>query len=278
MRDSSPLTARPPLPTFLIIGAQKSATRWLRSNLGKHPDVFTADEELAYFNRRSFGRNDTDWYRDQFAGWSGEPIVGEATPGYMIWTNDPARTARRIHKTVPDVRLVALLRNPVDRANSAMVHHKRRQRIPADAGLLDLVHAQRPEDDGFGLVSGGWYAASLQPYRKLFGDQLLVLLHDEVESDPRALYTRALEHIGASPDFVPPEIDAVVFSNRETAFARRSQDLTFARAGRALRVLPPRHPRAGADVRSRLLRVGAARRTVTTRSTPFRPVRSRRGA
>ena len=40
----------PPLPTFLIIGAQKSATRWLRLNLGLHPDVFTARGELEFFN------------------------------------------------------------------------------------------------------------------------------------------------------------------------------------------------------------------------------------
>ena len=234
MRDSSPLTAspddeaaaRPPLPTFLIIGAQKSATRWLRSNLGKHPDVFTADEELAYFNRRAYGRLDTDWYRDQFVGWSGQPIVGEATPGYMMWTNDPNRTARRINKTVPDVRLVALLRNPVDRANSAMVHHKRRGRIPPDARLLDLVRAQNPADDQFGLVTGGWYAASLQPYRKLFDDRLLVVLHDEVRADPRSVYERALDHIGASPGFVLPEVEDVVFSNQQHAAARRAEDPT----------------------------------------------------
>jgi hypothetical protein len=219
-------SARPPLPTFLIIGAQKSATRWLRSNLGKHPDVFAADEELAYFNRRSFARNDADWYRDQFVGWAGEPIVGEATPGYMMWTNDPARTARRINKTLPDVRLVALLRNPVDRAYSAMVHHKKRGRIPADARLLDIVRSQPTESEQFGLVTGGWYGASLQPYRKLFGDRLLVLLHDDVLSDPRSVYTRTLEHIGASTTFVPPELDTVVFSNRDSRSARSTQDLT----------------------------------------------------
>jgi hypothetical protein len=235
VRDSSSLTAspdpseapaRPPLPTFLIVGAQKSATRWLRSNLGKHPDVFTADEELAYFNRRVYARLDTDWYRDQFVGWAGEPIVGEATPGYMMWTNDPSRTARRINKALPDVRLLALLRNPVDRANSAMVHHKRRGRIPSDARLLDLVRAQNPADDQFGLVTGGWYAASLQQYRKLFGDRLLVVLHDDVLADPRSVYERALDHIGASPGFAPPDVDAVVFSNQQHEAARRADDPT----------------------------------------------------
>jgi hypothetical protein len=41
-----------PLPTFLIIGAQKSATRWLRLNLGLHPAVFAASREIEFFNNR----------------------------------------------------------------------------------------------------------------------------------------------------------------------------------------------------------------------------------
>lgn len=213
-----------PLPTFLIIGAQKSATRWLRHNLGMHPEVFTADYELAFFNRSRYQKLGTDWYREQFAGWSGEPFVGEATPGYMIWHHSPGRVANRISETIPDVKLIAILRNPVDRANSAMVHHKRRERIRPNARLLDLVRAQPPEDDGFGLITGGWYAASLRPFARQFGDQLLVVLHDDVVDDPRAVYERALRHIGAATDFVPPELEEVVFSNQMTTQRRQEID------------------------------------------------------
>ena len=74
------------LPTFVIIGAQKCATRWLRMNLGKHPDIYTARSELAFWNtEKRVERLGLDWYRHQFEGRKGEPIVGEATPGYMIW-------------------------------------------------------------------------------------------------------------------------------------------------------------------------------------------------
>jgi len=241
------MSRKPPLPTFLIIGAQKSATRWLRHNLGQHPEVYVAPVELEFFNKTSRFRRGVHWYRKQFAGgalrgaspnqtlrrrrrvwrparvwwldrklgWSGEPIVGEATPGYMMWRHNPRVVAKRIKRTVPDVRLIAVLRNPIDRANSALVHHIRQRRIPADASLLDLVRAQPPEEERFGLVAGGWYAASLKPYRQLFGDQLLVLLHDDVRDDPRGAYEAALRHIGAAADFGPPELDQVVFSNQE---------------------------------------------------------------
>ncbi len=53
-----------PRPTFIIIGAQKSATRWLRQNLGEHPEIFTSPYEIGFFNsRKRFGSLGVDWYR-----------------------------------------------------------------------------------------------------------------------------------------------------------------------------------------------------------------------
>ncbi|MGH9025399.1 MAG: sulfotransferase domain-containing protein [Acidimicrobiia bacterium] len=208
-------TLEPPLPTFLIIGAQKSATRWLRYNLGLHPEIFTPRRELSFFNSSAFRQQGTDWYRAQFEGWAGEPIVGEATPGYMIWRHRPQRVARRIKETIPDVRLIAILRDPVERANSAMVHHIKRGRLSSRSRLVEVVSQKPPDEDRMGLVAGGWYAASLRPFMQLFGDQVLVLLHDDVRDDPRAVYERALLHLGATTDFVPAELHNVVFSNQQ---------------------------------------------------------------
>ena len=206
----------PPLPTFLVIGAQKSATRWLRQNLGKHPEVYASPYEIGFFNSpKRFGDLGVEWYRAQFDGWKGERIVGEATPGYMMWRHEPSVVANRIKSTIPQVRLFALLRNPVDRANSAMVHHIKHERLHPRSSLLDLTHQRAPADDRLGLVAGGWYAASLQPFRALFGEQLLVLLHDDIRADPRGVYESALRHVGAEPYFVPPDLDELVFSNQQ---------------------------------------------------------------
>jgi Sulfotransferase domain len=204
------------LPTFVIIGAQKSATRWLRVNLGKHPEIFTAPKELHFWNSDEYeaGR-DLDRYRSQFQGWRGEPIVGEATPGYMIWRHEPAVVAERMQQGLPDAKLIVVLRNPIDRANSALLHHVQRGRIAAGYRLVDVVNARQPaETDWFCLVSGGWYAASLEPFLERFGDQLLVLLHDDVKTDPVGTYHTALRHVGASPDYTPNDLARVVFSNR----------------------------------------------------------------
>jgi hypothetical protein len=203
-----------PLPTFLIIGAQKSATRWLRLNLGEHPDIYAAPTELSFFNNgKRFAARGPEGYAALFATTT-ETFVGEATPGYMMWRHRPAVVSERMRQTVPDVRLVAILRNPIDRAQSALVHHVHGGRLEPGARLLEVVRRTPPEKDKLGLVAGGWYAKSLAPYYDRFGDQLLVLLHDDARRDPRATYEDALAHIGAPLGFVPPGLVEVRFSRQ----------------------------------------------------------------
>lgn len=218
MTNQARLVREPPLPTFIVIGAQKSATRWLRQNLGRHPDIFTAPREVKYFNHpKRVATLGPDWYRAQFEGWAGEQITGEATPGYMMLGHRPAEVAARIATTVADVRLIAFLRNPVDRAYSAFVHHKREQRVHPRARLLDTVRSCAPEDDWMGIITGGWYAASLRPFLDVFGDHLLVLLYDDIRPDPRRVFDSAVRHVGAAPGFLPRSLNRVVFSNQGAA-------------------------------------------------------------
>jgi hypothetical protein len=215
--DTGPADSRRavPLPDFVIIGAQKSGTRWLRYNLGLHPEIYTAPVEPNFFiDDRSDAPPDLAWYRSHFTDWDGEPHVGEATPAYMIWHHDPARSARRMHDLIPEARPIAVLRNPIDRAYSAVVHHIRKGRLPPDADLMELARRPPDPDDRLSLITGGWYAASLEPYRRLFEDRLLVVLHDDVVADPRATYARVLHHIGADTTFAPADLDAVRFTNQ----------------------------------------------------------------
>ena len=182
-----------PLPTFLIVGAQKSATRWLRLNLGLHPDVFTATREIAFFSSAERFRLGPEWYAAQFEGWQGEPIVGEATPAYMMYRQRPRRMAWRVSRFNPEMKLVAVLRNPIDRAYSGFVHHLKAGRLDPDTDMLEYVRSVRPRVDPLTIIAGGWYHASLKPYRRRFGNKLLVLLHDDVGEDPAA---RVRPHAG----------------------------------------------------------------------------------
>lgn len=153
-----------------------------------------------------------DRYRARFEGWDGEPLVGEATPGYMIWGADPTLVAGRIERDLPDVALLAILRDPVERLYSAFIHHIKRGRIPPDADLLERVRRFAPEEDPQQLVAGGWYGRSLEPYASAFGDRLQVHLHEDATADPAAVYQAALRHIGADAGFRPETLEEVVFS------------------------------------------------------------------
>ncbi len=113
----SPLGA---LPDFIIIGAQKGGTTTLFRLLIRHPGVRRPTrKELHYFSTRY--HRGLEWYRDCFpapdrAG-GRETITGEASPYYLFHPHAPKRVAR----AVPRARLIALIRNPVDRAYS---HYK----------------------------------------------------------------------------------------------------------------------------------------------------------
>ena len=209
----------PPAPTFLIIGAQKAGTRWLRFNLGRHPDVFTAARELQYFNSRRFKRG-PEWYRRQFRGWSGERAIGESTPGYTMPRQRPDRSAARMDEQLPGVRTIAVLRDPAERVVSAMVHHIREGRLDPSTDLLSYLDANPWPDERFQLVAGGLYAKNLEPYLDRFGDRLLVVLNDDIGSDPGGLYRRALEHVGVDPEFAPSDLDRVRFSNSAPSWLR----------------------------------------------------------
>src|SRR5262249_7250638 len=105
----------------------------------------------------------------------------------------------------------------IDRAQSAMIHHIEGGTLPPDTVLVELVRATEPERDRLGIISGGWDAAGLQPDRERVRGRLLGLPPDDIDDDPRGVYDDALRHIGATPDFVPPEFERVRFSHQQKA-------------------------------------------------------------
>lgn len=228
----------PPLPTFIVVGAQKSGTRWLRHNLGLHPQVFTVARELEFFNH-NFDRGSA-WYRARFEGWAGEPHRGEATPGYMFLNERPYLQAGRIDGLLPAAKVFAVLRNPVDRTYSAYVHHQVRDRIPHDRSLLQHLEDVEDREDPLGLVTGSWYAASLRPYVERFGGRIQVLLQEDVRERPEATYHAATAHLGLDDGFVPRELARVRFSNTVPTDS-------VARQGSARRTLTPGERVAVAD-------------------------------
>jgi hypothetical protein len=208
------MPSAPPLPDFVVIGAQRSGTRWLRSNLDMHPEIFMPSFDLSYFDTPSAGRRTTKWYRTQFEAWDGEAHLGESSPGYMLPSSHPADVAKRIDTELPGAKVVAVLRDPVDRMFSSMANHIKRGRLPGDTELFDLIARHDPAVDDLDLVGAGRYAEILHSYASRFGDRLHVVLTDDVRDRPDELYASVCAHLGASTDFRPRHLERVLHSNR----------------------------------------------------------------
>ena len=106
-----------PLPDFLVIGAQKAGTTALYAYLRWHPGITGPSwKEVSFFDRH-WWRGEF-WYRGQFPLRSGQRLVGEASPSYLFHPLAP----ERVRSLVPEAKLIALVRDPVDRAYSHYQH------------------------------------------------------------------------------------------------------------------------------------------------------------
>ena len=190
------------LPNFLIIGAEKAATTWLARCLDEHPDVFIPEGKEIYFFTRHF-QEGLAWYESHFSGWSGQKAVGEGTVEYISEPEAPGR----IRATLGDeVKLIASLRHPVDRAYSAFWMHLSRGRIPADTDFRTFFY-----QGSYGLRKRGYYFVQLSRYLEDFPrENLLVLVYEEIRRDGEKAVRDCLGFLGVDTQFVSDTLVARV--------------------------------------------------------------------
>ena len=108
------------LPDFLVLGTQKGGTTSLQQLLGHHPEVFlAAGKEVHYFSLHH--DQPLSWYAAHYATAAAEQRCGDITPFYLFHPEIPGR----IRALLPQVKLIALLRDPVERALSQVFHARR---------------------------------------------------------------------------------------------------------------------------------------------------------
>jgi hypothetical protein len=184
--------ARLPLPDFLGIGAQKAGTSWLWENLRRHPEVFVPErKELHYFDNK-FERSLHDYAR-RFAA-AGNRIKGEITPAYGIL---PLERIRFIRAIMPKVRLIFMMRNPIERAWSQAVMDlvvrpgRRLEEVP-ESDFLAFLESE-------GSISRSRYSAILDTWLSVFpSEQLYVGFFEAIREAPRELLSELFAHIGVS--------------------------------------------------------------------------------
>ena len=218
------------LPDFIVFGAAKSGTTTFFAALAKHPFIepcvtkdarFDNTKEVRFFDY-DYARG-RDWYRShfplersrrEFEARHGRPfLTGEGSPTYI---SDPW-APRRVRKTVPDVKLIAVLRNPVDRAYShfrdsrvegfdecksfAEAWALEEQRIRPELARMARDPTYRSWDFGtWSYVYRGRYAEQLEPWLALFPrEQFLFLKAEDMFADPQHALDATHEFLGLPP-------------------------------------------------------------------------------
>lgn len=198
------------LPNFMIIGVAKAGTTSLYRYLDQHPQVYMCPIKGTNF----FGYEDArDWqweeegeapllrhfqvttfeaYEKMFEGASNEIAIGEASPQYFRCPS----AARRIRERIPDVKLVASLRNPADRAFSGFLMRTRRGEV-VGGPYEELTPESRHVKEGF-------YYKRMKRYFEFFPeDQLKILIFEEFKDYPAKKVVELFDFLGVDSNFVP---------------------------------------------------------------------------
>ncbi|MDJ0742716.1 MAG: sulfotransferase [Xenococcaceae cyanobacterium MO_167.B27] len=207
------------LPNFLIIGAQKAGSSWLAYNLRQHPDIFMPNSEIYFFNKEENFSQGTVWYEKYFTKAKDEKLVGEKTPGYI--SNSDA--CLRIYQTLPNIKLIAILRNPVKRAISAINHHRRRGRIPPLLdintlllGILSRENKYLTQELSYEFIARGKYYSQLKTYYDYFSkEQILVLtLEEDIVKQPAMTLKKVCDFLEVDSSYEFPKINKQVNKNK----------------------------------------------------------------
>jgi hypothetical protein len=200
-------------PSFIIIGAQRAGTTSLYTYLSEHPDIVPARQKEIHFFDRNYQRG-IDWYRHQFrtaprAVWSSRPITGESTPYYLFHP----LVAQRIQQSFPAIKLIVLLRNPVDRAFS---HYHHSIQLGAETLLFEEAIAREPERLAgererlirepyyvsephirYSYQARGVYVDQIASWLDVFPrEQMLILKSEDLYADPPAVLQEVCSFLG----------------------------------------------------------------------------------
>lgn len=200
-------------PSFLIIGGQKCGTTSLYNYLIQHPKLMAASKKEIHFFDSNYDKG-YEWYKGHFSATykfrvETDVITGEATPYYIFHPRVPAR----VRKTLPNVKLIVMLRDPVERAFSHFKHHVKYKEEPLS--FVEAIKAESKRLMGewdkmvqndnynscnlqmFSYMTRGVYVCQLKRWLEYFPkEQFLILPSEDFFRDPEVNFLKTLRFLG----------------------------------------------------------------------------------
>jgi hypothetical protein len=179
---------------LFIIGINKAGTSWLHYLLDQHPDIYMSTAKEHYF----FGNEtpgDQDDYHSYFPFEQSHTYYGEATPSY----HTSAEIAREIREYCPKAKILAIVRDPIQRLHSQYYFHKQTGIIAEDVSITEAIF-----DVDKILLRDSHYEKTLPVYQDLFGaNQVKILSLEKGKSDLNNLWKELLEFLELTPAPTP---------------------------------------------------------------------------
>ena len=184
-------------PNFLCAGAAKSGTTWLYRCLRQHPHVYLPiTKELHFFSYDENFVKGNDWYQQFFEGADAKHAVGEFSPSYLA----SEKAAERIYAYEPKMRLVFLLRNPIERAYSHYCMAAATGRLSADVNKMLTIDTS--------YVRWGCYWTQVQRFLKFFDRrQLGIFFFEDLKNTPSAFFADVSRFVGVEAIALPDHLN-----------------------------------------------------------------------
>lgn len=182
---------------FIGIGSGKSGSTWLYKNIVKHPEIYEGNpKEINYFSSL-YKKKDFEWYKSNFTG-SGNLKKGEFSVTYI----DDPKSAKNIKLVFPNIKIIAILRNPNDRIYSDYLHSIRKGTISPALTFSNFI------SDENNLNFANYYEKLLKYYEIFNENQILVLILEELESNMIENMRMVYDFIGVDNlEFIPDNLE-----------------------------------------------------------------------
>ena len=191
-----------PLPfAALLLAPVRAARHWTMARLKRdYAKVKAGEQSMGWYLRYYFAPRTRRWYRSLFKPGTGQ-IAGETTPRYAVL---PDRTVRQIKRLMPDLKVIYLLRDPIDRmwSDVAMFHGRR-------FGGEGIPNSEAESIESFlfkqANLAHSRYHANLRRWREAFGaSRVFVGFQEDIAHHPSELLGRIFTFLGVDPAHQPP--------------------------------------------------------------------------